>query len=127
MNESLGQWLARRARLRGVLACGVRFPDKTSLTQSWSPEFTAPSLENAWRCAGDAFQVLKVNFFPNERVLWVYEKALLHCARRADGICLGIFTARDRGAVDDAEIDRLISEFRALRVDAPASSPSPAR
>ena len=85
MKESLSQWLSRRARLRGVLACGVRFPDKTSFTQSWSPEFTAPSLENALRCASDAFQVLKVNFFPNERVRWVYEKALLHCARREDG------------------------------------------
>jgi len=119
MKEFLNQWLSRRARLRGVLACGVRFPDKTTLTQSWSPEFTASSLDNAWRCASDAFQVLKVNFFPNERVRWIYEKALLHCARREDGICLGIFTAKERGAVDVAEIERLIAEFRALRTGAP--------
>ena len=115
MKESLSQWLNRRARLPGVFACGVRFPDKTSLTQSWSPEFTAPSLENAWRCASDAFQVLRVNFFPNERVRWVYEKALLHCACREDGICLGIFTVKDGEAADAAEIERLIAEFRALR------------
>ena len=121
MKESLSQWLSRRARLRGVLACGVRFPDKTSLTQSWSPEFTAPSLENAWRCASDAFQVLRVNFFPDERVRWVYEKATLHCACREDGTCLGIFTAKDRGTVDAAEIERVMSEFCALRPDAPAS------
>ena len=121
MKEFLNQWLSRRARLPGVLACGVRFPDKTTLTQSWSPEFTAPSLDNAWRCASDAFQVLKVNFFPNERVRWIYEKALLHCARREDGICLGIFTAKERGAVDVAEIERLIAEFRALRTGAPGS------
>ena len=121
MKEFLSQWLNRRARLRGVLACGVRFPDKTSLTQSWSPEFAGPSLDNALRCASDAFQVLKLNFFPNERVRWVYEKALLHCARREDGICLGIFTAKDPGAVDAAEIERLIAEFRALRANAPGS------
>lgn len=121
MKESLSQWLSQRTRLRGVLACGIRFPDKTSLTQSWSPDFPTPSLENAWRCAGDAFQVLKVNFFPNDRVLWIYEKALLHCARRADGVCLGIFTAKERGEVDVGEIDRLIDEFCAMRMDAPAS------
>ena len=115
MKEFFTQWLSRRAQLRGVLACGVRFPDKTSLTQSWSPEFTAPSLENAMRCAGDAFQVLKVNFFPDERVRWVYEQVLLDCARREDGICLGIFAAKDRGAADAAEIERLIAEFRGLR------------
>ncbi|HYV32813.1 MAG TPA: hypothetical protein VEO53_17120 [Candidatus Binatia bacterium] len=121
MKESLSQWLSRRARLRGVLACGVRFPDKTSLTQCWSSEFTAPSLENAWRCASDAFQVLRLNFFPNERVRWVYEKATLHCACREDGTCLGIFTAKDRGTVDAAEIERVMSEFCALRPDAPGS------
>ena len=121
MKESLSQWLNRRARLPGVFACGVRFPDKTSLTQSWSPEFPALSLDNAWRCASDAFQVLKVNFFPNERVRWVYEQVLLHCARREDGICLGIFTAKDQGSVDAAEIERLIAEFRVLRANASGS------
>jgi len=121
MKESLSQWLSRRTQLRGVLACGVRFPDKTSLTQSWSPEFEAAPLENAWRCASDAFQVLRSNSFPNERVRWIYEKALLHCARREDGTCLGIFTAKDRGSVDAAEIERLIAEFCALHADAPGS------
>jgi hypothetical protein len=121
MKEFLSQWLNQRARLRGVLACGVRFPDKTSVTQSWSPEFPSPSLDNAWRCASDAFQVLKINFFPNERARWVYEKAFLDCARREDGICLGIFTTKERGAVDTAEIERLIAEFRTLRGGVPES------
>ena len=115
MKEFLNEWLSRRSRLPGVLACGVRFLDKTSVTLSWSSEFTTHSLENAWRCASDAFQVLKVNFFPDERVRWVYEQVLLHCARREDGICLGIFTAKDQGSVDAAEIERLIAQFRALR------------
>src|SRR5207247_1616549 len=121
MKEFLSQWLSRRARLRGVLASGVRFPDKTSLTQSWSPEFTEPSLDNAWRCASDAFQVLRVNFFPNERIRWVYEKALLHCARREDGICLGIFTAKDGGGVGAAAMDTLLVEVGVLPARVPSS------
>jgi len=121
MKESFSQWLSRRTQLRGVFACGIRFPDKTSLTQSWSPEFTASPLENAWRCAGDALQVLGAGSLPNERVHWVYEKALLYCVRREDGTWLGIFTAKDPGAVDAGEIERLRAEFCALRVDAPGS------
>ena len=62
----------------------------------------------------DAFQVLEINFFPNERVRWVYEKAFLYCVRRNDGICLGIFTAKDPQAFDANQIERLIAEFRAL-------------
>ena len=121
MKESLSQWLSRRTQVRGVLACGVRFPDKTSLTQSWSPEFEPAPLENAWRCASDAFQVLRGSSFPNERVRWIYENAVLYCARREDGTCLGIFAAREKGAVDAAEIEQLVAEFCALRPDAHAS------
>ena len=119
MKELINHWVARRTQVRGVLACGVRFPDKTSITQSWSPDFPAPALDNAWRCASDAFQVLKINFFPNERVRWVYEKAILYCARREDGICLGIFTAKDPKAFDAASIERLITEFRVLGGETP--------
>ncbi len=123
MKESFKQWLSRRSRQRGVLACGVRFPDKTALTQSWSQEFTSPSLDNAWRCASDAFEVLKVNFFPDQRIRWVYENALLHCVRREDGIYLGIFTAKGPEAFDAVEIERLITEFRTLRADGVAAGP----
>ena len=53
-------------------------------------------------------------------VLW--EDALIEvrgvirgCARRDDGICLGIFTAKDTQAPDPAAVQRLLVEFRALR------------
>ena len=115
MKELLQQWVGQRAQLPGVLACGVRFPDKTSFTQSWAADFRVQNLDRAWRCAGEAFQVLKIYFFPNEYVRWVYEKAVLHCARRDDGICLGIFTAKDTQAPDPAAVQRLLVEFRALR------------
>lgn len=121
MKEPLQQWVSQRARLPGVLACGLRFADKTCFTESWSSDFPVQNLDHAWRCASDAFQVLRVNFFPNERVRWVYEKALLHCACREDGICLGIFTAQDGGGVDPAEIERLLVEFCAMRAGAAGS------
>jgi hypothetical protein len=114
MKELVNQWVTQRARLRGVLACGVRFADKTSFTKSWTPDFPAPALDNAWRCASDAFQVLKINLFPNDHIRWVYENAFLYCARRDDGTCLGIFTAKDPKAFDAAGIERLLAEFRAL-------------
>ena len=114
MKERLQELINRSAQLPGVLACGVRFPDKTSLTQSWSPDFSVQNLDHAWRCASDAFQVLKINFFPNEYVRWVYEKAFLYCVRREDGICLGLFTAKDSRAHDTTAVESLLAEFRAL-------------
>jgi hypothetical protein len=114
MKTEINQWLRQRAQPVGGLACGVRFPDKTSLTQSWSSDFPNRALENAWRCASDAFQVLKINFFSHDYVRWVYENAFLYCTRREDGICLGIFTAKDPRAFNADEIERLLAEFRAL-------------
>ena len=119
MKEILKHWLAERTHIMGVLACGIRFPDKTSLTQSWSEEFTPEALENAWRCVSDTFQVLKINFFPNEEIRWVYENAFLYCGRRNDGICLAIFTSRDPQVFDQEMIERLIVEFRALGQETP--------
>jgi hypothetical protein len=115
MKELLKQWVGQHAQLPGVLACGVRFPDKTSFTQSWAADFRVQSLERAWRSSGEAFQVLKIYFFPTDYVRWVYEKAVLHCARRDDGICLGIFTAKGEQSPDPAAVQRLLVEFRALR------------
>ena len=114
MKEAINDWLSRRAKAVGGMACGVRFPDKTSMTQTWSQDFPAPALDNAWRCASDTFQVLKINFFPNQYIRWVYENAFLYCARREDGVCLGIFTPRDTRAVDVRELKRLLAEFRVL-------------
>jgi hypothetical protein len=119
MKELFERWVGERARVPGVLACGLRFPDKSCFTQSWSPEYPVRYLEHAWRCASDAFQVLKINSFPNRHVRWVYEQALLYCARRDDGIYLGMFTAKDPQAFDANEIEGLIAEFRALPNEPP--------
>jgi hypothetical protein len=120
MKSILQQWLAERTQVPGVIACGIRFPDKTSLTQSWSKEFQIESLENAWRCVSDTFQVLKINFFPNEKIRWVYENAFLYCGRRYDGICLAIFTSKDPQVFDPEIIEKLMTEFRALGSETPS-------
>jgi hypothetical protein len=114
MKELFNRWLAEHTHIPGVLAAGVRFPDQTSVMQAWSPRFTTQALENALRCMSDAFQVLRINFFANERVRWVYENAYLYAARRDDNIFLGIFTTKGSQSFDPGAIDQLIMEFLAL-------------
>jgi hypothetical protein len=114
MKENFQRWLEEKTPVPGVLACGVRFTDKSSVTQSWSAEYPTEALENTWRCVADTFQVLKLNRLPGDRVLWVYEQALLYSDRRADGICLGVFIQRVADAVDQAGLETLFSEFAAL-------------
>jgi hypothetical protein len=114
MKDIINRWLQARARVPGVLAWGVRHSDKTSVSRSWSDAYPQETLENAWRCVSDTFQVLKLHRLPTERLRWVYENALLYCVQRADGACLSFFTPRDPHAVDLGGLAQLMEEFYSL-------------
>jgi hypothetical protein len=106
--------MAHNERVPGVLAYGVRFPDKSSLNESYSVEFPLLAMENAWRCVADTYQVLTLHRLPVARMNWVYERSLLTCVRRNDGLILGLFlTARERSR-DTNSLERLVAEFQAL-------------
>jgi hypothetical protein len=114
MKEQISQWFEQSAPFEGILACGVRQPDHSTMTKSWSDSYSELAMENALRCVADLFQVLPLNRLPQGRVRWVYENALLHCERRSDGACLGIFTLREEARCDAAGLERVFAEFQAL-------------
>ena len=43
-----------------------------------------------------------------------FSETLLHCERRSDGVCLGIFTLRDEQTFDREGLERMFGEFQAL-------------
>ncbi len=111
MKETLNLWLSNNGRLPGLLACGIRYPDTTSFTQTLAAGFPTIALENCLRCVADTFLVLQLNRLPADNVRWVYDKASLYCARRSDGICLVLIAAKDAVSSGEA-IDRLLAEFQ---------------
>jgi hypothetical protein len=108
------RWLKDTPPVPGVLAIGVRFVDKSTVSRSWSDAFPEESLDQAWQCTADVFQVLKLNRLPADRFRWIYEQALLYCERRADGTCLGVFTARDPQGIDVDGVAKIIQGFHAM-------------
>jgi hypothetical protein len=120
MKETINLWLSKNARLPGVLACGVRYPDQTVFSQTWSSGFPVQVLDNTWRAVGDTFPVFQLHRFSGNWVRWVYERAHLYTTRRRDGICLGLFTVKDPLGFDPVEIERLLGEFHTL-----SSAPPP--
>ena len=114
MKELVSQWFEQSVPFEGILACGVRHLDRTTVTKSWSDGFTELAIDNALRCVADLFQVLPINRLPAGRVRWVYQNGILHCERRTDGPCLGIFTGRDESAFDLSGLERMFQEFQAL-------------
>lgn len=114
MNEALHQWLNQCRPVAGLLACGVRHADQTASTRAFDPAFSDNALENAWRCVGDALQVLKHHHLPTEQMRWTYEQALLCCALRPDGACLAVFISNDPQAVDPGGLEQMFAEFQSI-------------
>ena len=114
MKELVNQWFEQSAPFQGILACGVRHPDRTALSKTWADGFTEMAVENALRCAAEFFQVLQSNRILPGRIRWVYQRALLDCERREDGTCLGVFTSGNKSSVDLGGLERIFSEFQSL-------------
>jgi hypothetical protein len=114
MKDAFHQWLEQLQATPGLLACGVRFTDRSSLNRSWSPEFPDGAFDNAWRCVADSFDVLRINELPEQRMRWVFAHAVLYAERRPDGICLGLFTTRDLWDKAVTGLEPIIAEFHAV-------------
>ena len=117
IKEITNRWLARNTKAKGVLACGVRYPDRSTYNQTTSTNFSAAALDRSWESIASTFQYLKQNQNDVDQMCWVFENYLLFCAVRSDDTCLGVFAAKNEEEHDATAINRMISEFKALRGD----------
>ena len=115
MQEQIHNWLTEKMKVGGVLACGIRLPDRKTFTRSHSPQFPPIALENACRCLSDTFQIINSNRFPMGLVRWVYENYFLYGIGRPDGLCLALLTRRNAvPSLQPLELERIASEFQQL-------------
>ena len=114
MKELVNQWFEQSAPFEGILACGIRFPDQTSLSKTWADGFEESAVENALRCVGDGFQVAQLNRITPIRLRWVYSSAFLYCERRQDGTILGAFTMKNLESLDLDGLERFFAEFQSI-------------
>jgi len=111
MREQIKEWLINMPEPRGVLAVGVFFPDQTTLSKSFSPNYPIVTLEHTWRSVADLVRVLKVHRLPKRRMQWVYQHATLRCVAREDGLILGVFTTDESAEGVESGAEALIGEF----------------
>jgi hypothetical protein len=114
MREEIHNWMTEKMRVSGMLACGIRSPDRKTLTRSHSPQFTPVALENACRLVGDTFQVLHSNRFPSQLVRWVYENYFVYGFLRKDGHCLTVLTRRVEPRLSNTDLESIVAEFHSL-------------
>ncbi|MBM3824172.1 MAG: hypothetical protein FJ404_15010 [Verrucomicrobia bacterium] len=121
MKQVLNRWIANHARVPGVLACGLHYPDRTVFSQSMNVAYPPIVLDPVWRCLADTFSVFHHHRIPSEFVRWQYQDAHLYAAIRSDNICCGIFVVQDADTSVHATLRRLLREFKAI----PATSSAP--
>jgi hypothetical protein len=115
MQEHIHNWLTEKMKIPGVLACGLRSPDRKIFTRSLSPQFQPVALEAAFRSVGDTFQIMNTNRFPTGFVRWVFENYFLYAFSRPDGHCFGVLSRRDsKHPLDPLTLGQLSAEFLSL-------------
>ena len=124
MQDLLNEWLTQKSHVKGILACGVVFPDKTNLSFSSGPEFPAELLEKAWRCVADTYEVAQLHHFSPTILHWGYAQGHLYSVRRPDKITFNVFLNSDAQSVDVSGVQALFAEFKTLVMDRP-QNPQP--
>lgn len=115
MNMSaLQEWMSLNSSTPGLLGLGIYSPDQASLVESSASGILPQALDKSWRAVTETISVLQLNRFPTARFRFVYANAVVHCERRRDGACLGIFARKGGGEFAANELDRLLSEFHAI-------------
>jgi hypothetical protein len=115
MQEHVHNRRTEKMKITGVLACGIRSPDRKTFTRSLSPQFPPVALENACRCLSDTFQILNSNRFPFELVRWVYESYLFYGFIRPDGHCFALLTRRNAvSSIQNRDLEKIVAEFHSL-------------
>ncbi len=106
------RWLRTMPTVRGALARGIRLADETFVSDGNDETFSASALQAAWRLVADAFQVLRAQHLPPNRLTWVHERTVLHFVRRADGAILGVIVKKKIADVDTTGLEQLLIGFQ---------------
>ncbi|MFO1497651.1 MAG: hypothetical protein U1G07_04530 [Verrucomicrobiota bacterium] len=111
MKDEINLWLSRQARLPGVLACGIRYPDRSSFTQQWAGEHDQESVEKSLACLSDVWRLLRLSGLTGRWLRWGYPECWFYSAQRPDGTLLGLIAARSEASTDPEEISALLQSF----------------
>ena len=112
--SALQDWMSRNSATPGLLALGIFAPGQTSHVETCGSSFLPQALQKSWRAVTETISVLQLNRFPTARFRFIYANAVVHCERRRDGACLGIFARKSGNEFASSELDRLLTEFHAI-------------
>jgi hypothetical protein len=112
MNDVINQWFASCALAPGILGCGVRLPDGTSVSQSFHASCPHEQLNLALQSLGGSLSLFSAPGLTPRWLTWTFELGQLRIALRPDGGLLGLAIQPNSPAAEN--LDLLTEEFLAL-------------
>ena len=113
MSEVINRWFSRTGRVPGMLACSLRYPDGATFSRTWEVHLAEPLLNELWTRLQPIADVAGAD--APESLRWTFDKNLVVGTVRANGPTFFVLLARKAGETEDAGLERLLNEFRALR------------
>jgi hypothetical protein len=114
VQDAFHAWAQRNVNTPGVMAFGIYAPGRSTFIERCDKSLSPEALEKAWRCVTETIPVLQLNQFPTARFRFVYGEAVVHCERRHDGTCLGVFARKNPAEFQLNQLERLLTEFHGL-------------
>ena len=114
MSEFINRWFGRAARPPGALACGLRHATGSVFNTVWETRFPETRLTELWH----RLEVMTHSAAPMsgpapETFRWLFTDTAVLATARPDGAMF--FVLLPRKSADETSVNRLLSEFRALR------------
>jgi len=114
VSELINRWFGRASRLPGALAYGLRYSNSKVYSHTWEARLSEAVLNDLWNRLAPMISVTQPNGTP-EFLRWTFNGAIIFGTTRHDGSMFFVLSPKKSDEANAKELDRLLSEFRALR------------
>lgn len=120
MKAVFESWLQQISPEVGIVACGVRLPDGTFVTHSFSYDFPADQWESVWRKLDETVQTFSLRHLPMARQCWTFQRHHLLWVMRQDGLALGFLVTQEEAEAHESYFQSLVEAFLRWQTQAAA-------
>jgi hypothetical protein len=114
VSDLINRWFGRAARVQGAVAYGLRYSHGSAFSRTWEARLTESVLIELWNRLAGIAEAATPDETP-ESLRWSFNGGTVIAAARPDGVIFFVLTSRKTDDLDQAGLNRLLSEFRALR------------
>lgn len=112
MSAASQDWFAAGTTVPGLLGCGLRLPDATSLSYSFDEMYARAHWDQILNQLAEMMTRLTGQGLAPRRLIWTFEQGQIFLIRRPDGALLALATQPNTEVSEN--VDQLAEQFFSL-------------